>query len=99
MSLKNLEGRIEKLERASGGDKPVVLLVVILIASDNAGNREILTPEEEVVLQKYKDETVAAAKPGEGFIIVHWTKDKAQELLAGQDTSSEPTLGEKEGMA
>ncbi len=85
MSLKNLQDRIEKLERASGGDKPVVFLVVYFIGSDNAGHREILTPEEEAVLQKHKEETVAAAKPGERFVTVSWTKDKAQELLAGQD--------------
>ncbi len=47
MSIKNLQDRIEKLERRSGGGKPDVFIVVHFIDSNGEGKREILTAEEE----------------------------------------------------
>jgi hypothetical protein len=78
--IQNLKERVVKLERQSGEDKPVVLRVVYYEGADNAKNLEVLTPEEEAILQKYEEEMIAAAKPGK-FISVYWEKRKAQELL------------------
>jgi hypothetical protein len=80
MSIKSLEVRVEKLERQSGGEKPVVVRVVRYEGTDSPENYEVFSPEEESVLQKYEEENITVAKPGE-IVVVYWTKDKAQELL------------------
>ena len=93
MSIQNLQERVAKLERQSGGE-PIVLRVVYkeTVASDevlgNAKKLEVLSPEEEAVLQKHQEDLVAAAKPGE-FVVVYWTKEKAQELLALADPNAD----------
>jgi hypothetical protein len=81
MSIKSLEDRVGKLERQIGEGKPVVLRVVRYEGTDSPENYEVFSPEEEAVLQKYEEEKITAAKPGEHFITVYWTKQKAQELL------------------
>jgi hypothetical protein len=81
MSIKSLEDRVGKLEQQSGIE-PRIVFLVYHDGLDNAKNLEIFTPEEEAVLEKYKEEMVAAAKPGERPVVVYWTKQKAQELLA-----------------
>lgn len=77
----NLEKRIESLENQIGRDKPIIFLVRQYVGTDNAANMEVLTPEEEDILQQHKEDIVSSSESGERFVTVHWNKDKARELL------------------
>jgi hypothetical protein len=70
----SLEKRVADLERQCGKDIPDVFLVV------HEGPREIFTPEEKAALRQHKEEMIAAAKTGDRFVVVPWTREKAQEL-------------------
>lgn len=76
--MSNLKRRVGELERRSGvGKSPIVFQVV--------REGENLSPEEEKSLNDYQEKMVTAAEPGQ-FVIVTWTKQKAQ-LLARRKTS------------
>ena len=99
-SIQNLQERVAKLEEIRG-DKVTVLKVVYEVSdppemedgewSGNATKLEVFSPEEEAILQKYEEETVAAAKPGE-IVAIFWTKHQAQKLLGQTQTGQDPAM-------
>ncbi len=90
--LKNLENRVATLEKRSGSNAPQVFLVLELVESDDEGHLAVLTPEEEAVLEKYKEEVIAASKPVERFVTVDSTLRKVRGLL-NQGQGRENDLG------
>ncbi len=95
MSLKNLQDRIEKLEKARGVNLPTVVIEVHFIRPDRT--EETLTPEETEALRAHKEKLRRDAEGTPSIPFILWTREQAQQLLADQDTSSEPTSGEREG--
>lgn len=83
----NLEKRVEKLEQARGVGFPSVIISVCFVSPEGleplTPEDEPLTPEETAALNDYKERLTAAAAPGSVEIIL-WTREKAQELLAGK---------------
>jgi hypothetical protein len=73
----SLEKRVLTLENQVGKDTPDVFLIV------HEGPREIFTPEEKAALRQHKEQMIAAAKPGDRFVAIFWTREKVQELLTG----------------
>jgi hypothetical protein len=97
MSLKSLEDRIERLEKVRGVHHPSRVITIHLIKGD--GTEELRTAEEEAALEAYREKLRRDAEGTPSTPLILWTRKQAQELLAGQDTSSKTTLGEKEGKA
>jgi hypothetical protein len=88
MSLKNLENRIEKMEKVWGTNKPTVVLTIHFINPD--GTEGPLTPEEETALKSHKEKLRRDAKEGKNIPFILWTREEAQKLIA-QQTGQEPS--------
>ncbi len=57
---------------------PSITFIVRYVGLDGP---EPLTPEETAALEAYKEKMVAEVQTG-CLVVVHWTREKAQELLA-----------------
>lgn len=76
----NLKGRLKKLEMVRWAGSPPIIFKVQFVGSDGP---EPLTPEETAALEAYKEKMEAGAKNG-GTVIILWSREKAQELIAGK---------------
>ena len=94
MSLKNLEDRIEKLEKVRGVNKPQVVITVHFIKGD--GKEEFLTLEETAALEAHEKQLFRDAEGGPNVPCILWTREQARKLLT--QTDQDPS-GEGEGNA
>jgi hypothetical protein len=74
----NLKGRLQKLARVRWAGSPPITLIVRTVGPDGP---EPLTPEETAALEAYKERMEAEVQKG-CMVVVYWTREKAQELLA-----------------
>jgi hypothetical protein len=88
--MANLKRRVQKMEKANGVGLPIQIIKLKFVSPEGP---ERLAPEEEAALEAYVDKEVASAQEG-GMVMVMWTREKAQELLAlSGENAQRPTEG------